>query len=259
MSKNYSIILTSLFFLAIMALMAACAPLPMARPQPTPTPTLAVITPTAEKMADAPLDSAQHDIAGKAIDLLTNTLNVSPDEIKIHSIQQVSWPDASLGCPQPGEMYAQVITPGYLVAAEVDGKPQQIHLNADGEGRVCDPAQARPTPQADAKPLAGQPIGIGQGGFPAKYQQWADAAADIVAKELNVKTEDVMVQSVQHVTWPSAALGCPQPGQMYAEILTPGYLVQTQVQGQTHSVHMDEEGNGLVCPPEQEQQPLPAN
>jgi hypothetical protein len=29
--------------------------------------------------------------------------------------EQVVWPDSSLGCPQEGMLYAQVLTPGYLI------------------------------------------------------------------------------------------------------------------------------------------------
>lgn len=36
---------------------------------------------------------------------------VSIDEVTVESWEPIEWSDASLGCPKPGEFYAQVITP----------------------------------------------------------------------------------------------------------------------------------------------------
>lgn len=55
--------------------------------------------------------------------------NVLPDEIKVKSVQAVEWRDASLGCPAPGEMYAQVITPGYLIVLEAAGQEWRYHTS----------------------------------------------------------------------------------------------------------------------------------
>ena len=41
----------------------------------------------------------------------------------------MEWSDASLGRPQPGMMYAQVITPGYLVVLEADGQQYTYHTD----------------------------------------------------------------------------------------------------------------------------------
>ena len=47
---------------------------------------------------------------------------------------------ASLGCPRPGMMYAQVLTPGYLVAIRDAGMAERrVHTNEDGSSAiVCD-------------------------------------------------------------------------------------------------------------------------
>jgi hypothetical protein len=53
------------------------------------------------------------------------------------SVEAVEWNDASLGCPQPGMMYAQVITPGYLVKVLVDGQPREVHTDGRGRAALC--------------------------------------------------------------------------------------------------------------------------
>ncbi|MSQ23055.1 MAG: hypothetical protein EXR58_00660 [Chloroflexi bacterium] len=36
--------------------------------------------------------------------------------IIVRSVDPMEWPDASLGCPAPGRLYAQVVTVGYRIA-----------------------------------------------------------------------------------------------------------------------------------------------
>ena len=92
--------------------------------------------------------------------------------------------------------------------------------------------------------------------IPEEYLDIANKAASLVASTLHVPVNEVTVLSVQEVTWADASLGCPESGKMYAQTLTPGYLVTTQVNGETQSVHMNDKGKGLICPPEQAQPPV---
>ncbi len=59
-------------------------------------------------------------------DLVERT-GVSPDEIVVESINEAEFPDASLGVPDPGKLYAQVITPGYIIRLAVDGETYEYH------------------------------------------------------------------------------------------------------------------------------------
>jgi len=58
-------------------------------------------------------------------------------EIKLVSIEAVEWSDSSLGCPQEGFMYAQVITPGYLLLFEVDGVQYKYHTDTMKNVVLC--------------------------------------------------------------------------------------------------------------------------
>ena len=48
----------------------------------------------------------------------------------------MQWSDASLGCPQEGFAYAQVITPGYKLLYSLGGADYAVHTNADGSHAV---------------------------------------------------------------------------------------------------------------------------
>src|SRR5262249_21931055 len=54
------------------------------------------------------------DVAQVAVDAASAELGVSTDNLVIASWTATDWPDSSLGCPEPGHAYAQVLTPGYL-------------------------------------------------------------------------------------------------------------------------------------------------
>lgn len=58
-------------------------------------------------------------------------------------LEAVEFRDASLGCPQPGMAYAQVITPGYRVWLDANGRRFDVRVAGDG-GRICDDPPAFP-------------------------------------------------------------------------------------------------------------------
>ncbi len=89
--------------------------------------------------------------------------------------------------------------------------------------------------------------------IPEEYKEVAKTAVKLVADSLNIAPEEVTVLSVKEVMWSDTSLGCPEPGKMYAQVITKGYLVVTQAQGQTQQVHMDTGGHGVICPPERQQ------
>jgi hypothetical protein len=59
--------------------------------------------------------------------------------------QAYEWPDGSLGCPEPGQVYPQVITPGYHVELEVaDGARYDYRLTERGSFKLCEASTITP-------------------------------------------------------------------------------------------------------------------
>ena len=73
------------------------------------------------------------------------------------------------------------------------------------------------------------------------------AVADL-AKQLGIATESITVRSVEAVEWSDASLGCPEPGMMYAQVITPGYRIVLEANGQSYEYHT---GSGTIvrCTP----------
>jgi hypothetical protein len=63
----------------------------------------------------------------KAKQDLSKRLSIPEDQISLKSIESVEWSDTSLGCPEKGKMYAQVVVPGYKIILEAQGKTYEYH------------------------------------------------------------------------------------------------------------------------------------
>jgi hypothetical protein len=73
-----------------------------------------------------------------AVDDLSKRTGIPPADIKVVSVEAVDWPDTSIGCPEPGRMYAQVLVPGYRIILEAGGKTYVYH-SAGAGASLCQP------------------------------------------------------------------------------------------------------------------------
>jgi hypothetical protein len=89
------------------------------------------------------IETAKDDLAGR--------LSIADTQINLINIDQVLWSDTSLGCPQVGNNYAQIQTPGYLIKLAYAGNEFEYHANLHGFIFYCE----NPTP-----PISGKSINI---------------------------------------------------------------------------------------------------
>ena len=83
-----------------------------------------------------PPEPAPEKVEAAARELLADDLKVGVKELTLEFSQEVPWSDASLGCPQQGWAYAQVLTPGYLLIFDLAGTSYAVHTNSDGSHMV---------------------------------------------------------------------------------------------------------------------------
>ena len=156
---------------------------------------------------------------------LAQRLNTAVDQIRVVSVRAVDWPDTSLGCPKPGMSYAEVITPGFEIILEANGQEYAYHTGG-GEYVQCDDQQ--PTGAATAP--AGANLSPEVAALVEKARQ------DLITRA-GVSAGDIAVKSVEAVQWRDGSLGCPQPGMGYIMVITPGYLIKLEAQGQAYEYH----------------------
>lgn len=74
----------------------------------------------------------------KAKEDLAQRLSISVTQINLIETAEVEWSDSSLGCPQPGMEYLQVLTPGYRILLEFNGSEYGYHSNRDAYVFFCE-------------------------------------------------------------------------------------------------------------------------
>ena len=105
----------------------------------------ATAMPTTESGAPAlPLDTpaqpasepVPEEVKAAARKFLADELDLDEGDFRLDSSEGVGWSDASLGCPQEGYAYAQVLTPGYKLVFDLAGASYAVHTNSDGSHTV---------------------------------------------------------------------------------------------------------------------------
>jgi hypothetical protein len=85
-----------------------------------------------------PADPGLQSLIEKAKEDLAQRMSISVTQINLVELAEVEWSDSSLGCPQPGFDYLQVITPGYLILLEVNAQTYEYHSNRDTYFVYCE-------------------------------------------------------------------------------------------------------------------------
>jgi hypothetical protein len=73
-----------------------------------------------------------------AIEAAAADAGVPTGEVGLISFEEVEWNDTALGCPEPGGMYAQVITSGFDVRLLIDGNEREYHTDLNTTVVRCD-------------------------------------------------------------------------------------------------------------------------
>jgi len=81
-------------------------------------------------------------VAQPAVTDLATRLAVDESAVTVVSVEDVTWSDGSLGCPEPDMMYTQALEEGTLVVLEVDSVAYEYHSGAAGDLFFCE----NPTP-----------------------------------------------------------------------------------------------------------------
>ena len=62
---------------------------------------------------------------------------VAESAVVLARAEQVTWSDGSLGCPEPGRMYTQMLVPGFRVTATTTAGQMLYHTDTRGNVVTC--------------------------------------------------------------------------------------------------------------------------
>jgi len=192
----------------------------------SPTPTQLPVDPTIERMVElSKFDLSEH-------------LGISVNDITLISAEAVDWNDSSLSCPQPGMMYAQVITPGYKISLFSDGISYEYHTDTGKNIILC---TENVTSTELVSPTPNQPP------MDPKMESLVELSKEDLSEHLDIPVGEISLISAEAVDWNDSSLGCPQPGMMYAQVITPGYKISLLANGISYAYHTDTVKNIILC------------
>jgi hypothetical protein len=77
---------------------------------------------------------------------LAQHLGLPEEDIALKDVDEVQWRDSSLGYPQTGMIYLQVITPGFPIVLTVDDEEYKGHTDTQGSVVLCKEASVAGVP-----------------------------------------------------------------------------------------------------------------
>jgi hypothetical protein len=137
-----------------------------------------------------------------------------------------------------------------------DGEPTSVEQRRS----VVEKQAAANTPQR--APRQDAAVSQGTGEVP---QEILALFRDDLARRALVKPDTITVVSATEQQWSDGSLGCPKPGEMYTQMIVPGYRVVLKAGAEKYAYHSDRRGNFVVCanglalPPAQQQMKSPAS
>jgi hypothetical protein len=182
-------------------------------------------TPTTEPTVEpthVPVDIPP--VQRKAIDAAIQALGLPADQVKLVSIEAVEWPNGCLGVTHLGMMCTQQVVPGFRIILEANGKQYEFHTNL--EATVVSPSNG---------PAVLVPAAI------------VAVVKPMLASALGIPESAITVASTQIIEWPDNCLGNAVPGTACGQVVTPGYLVTLEANGQQYEYHTN--GDASVVKP----------
>ena len=72
------------------------------------------------------------------------------------------------------------------------------------------------------------------------------AARTLLANDLDTEPRALIIQSTDEVDWANVAIGCEEAGVSYAQVITPGYRMVFEFEGETYEVHTSADGKQVA-------------
>ena len=154
-----------IFLLLLTILISGCNWTPASNVQnnsPTPTGETERILTTPEEDTPQPtrIISSNASLQGlieKSEADLAQQLSIPVSQINLMTTLEVTWPDSSLGCPQAGTVYLQVLTEGFMILLEAGGERYEYHANAVKQVVLCENPALSIIPIKPGEIVDGQP------------------------------------------------------------------------------------------------------
>ena len=185
---------------------------------------------SANKMAV--LGAEERSIAEQAKAVLADRLEIPVSTITVDTVRAVTWQDTSIGCPEPGVAYGQVLTPGHQVTLQAGDSTHSVHI-ANGKAFVCQRSKARRDAPAAAD---------------VEWLEIAGKARADLASKVGTSPDKIRVMNAGRRVWSSTALGCDDPRGTAMAVPVDGWVITLRYGDRDFTYHTDS-ARVLPCPP----------
>lgn len=111
-------------------------------------PTAGLGAPPAPPPRSVPMNLTLSSIADAVLSDAASRTGMEKTALVVESAEPVTWPDGSLGCPEPGMMYTMALVPGYRIRVRAGEQVLDYHASDRGyfvlcpEGRSVEPVDS---------------------------------------------------------------------------------------------------------------------
>jgi hypothetical protein len=163
-------------------------------------------------------------------------LRAQTSDFTVVTIEPTQWSDSSLGCSKPGLMYTQVVSDGYTVVLEREGRRYQVNVSGS-RAVMCEPA-TRITGTV-RQPMSAHGL-----------DKMAMLARQDLANRLRLDVQHIRVANIEPRRWTDDDMNCSTGSGSPATDAPSGvgYRLALAASGRTYFYHTDLR-SVRACPP----------
>jgi len=189
-------------------------------------------------------DAAREQAIATARAALAEQQGLKQEQVEVEDAVAREWPDASLGCPENGKLYAQLMTRGYRVRLRVGKTVRTVHVSGS-HAVVCGSPLAAAEVQPERAEEAREAVSP-EPEAPAQKALVSQAREDL-ARRLSITPGDVSLVKFKEVVWPDRGFGCPRPGVVHPQVPQDGVLIVLQAAGRRYNYHSGAGRSPFLC------------
>ncbi|MDX1687775.1 MAG: hypothetical protein R3248_07310 [Candidatus Promineifilaceae bacterium] len=167
--------------------------------------------------------------------------------------EQTSTPESGLATVPPTEEGNRVQEEEEMTMDDEQATASPGENDASSEDVIV-PAEvdlSEVTPEAAVEGAGdGEAVEMPAPGRPKPQIAMINQAAQDLAERLGIEADDVSVGAVEEVQWSDSSLGCPAADGVYMQVITPGFRITLQVEGETYDYHTDRSDTVILCGPD---------
>ena len=199
------------------------------------------------------------------------------DPVRIKAVEETEWSDTSLGLPEPGTSYDQVIVQGFKLTLEDESGTAYVYHTSLEEAFLAEPEElveaGIPRESSDEEPVTiirQPPVSIldtinpdecsfvhnidacfSDGSVPEgvlldEYMDLYLVSRGDLSERTGVEPEFIKIKSVENVEWNDSSLGNPEPGMLYLQVITPGFRLVLEAKDKLYTYHTSMDRTVLV-------------